>query len=177
MKPNQLKEEFDMRTLRNIILTIAVIAAAGIGINAFAHGGMGWGGGMMGGYSSSWGHHGPGWHHGYGYDNDRDNRWSDEDYRKFDQQREAFFKETQDIRNKLYDKEGELQAELNKDNPDAAKASSIQKEISELQSQLDQKRIDFMVEMRKQNPDVGRGFMGGGPMMGYGSPRGGHCWE
>jgi len=34
-----------------------------------------------------------------------------------------------------------------------------------------------MVEMRKQNPDVGRGFMGGGPMMGYGSPRGGHCWE
>ena len=166
-----------MRTLRNIILTIAVIAAAGIGINAFAHGGMGWGGGMMGGYSSSWGHHGPGWHHGYGYDNDRDNRWSDEDYRKFDQQREAFFKETQDIRNKLYDKEEELQAELNKDNPDAAKASSIQKEISELQSQLDQKRIDFMVEMRKQNPNVGRGFMGGGPMMGYGFPRGEHCWE
>ena len=97
-----------MRTLRNIILTIAVIAAAGIGINAFAHGGMGWGGGMMGygggmmgGYYGGWGHHGPGWHHGYGYDNDRNNRWTDEDYRKFDQQREAFFKETQDIRNKL----------------------------------------------------------------------------
>jgi hypothetical protein len=165
-----------MRTLRNIILTIAVIAAAGIGINAFAHGGMGWGGGMMGGYSG-WGHHGPGWHHGYGYNNDRGARWSDEDYRKFDQQREAFFKETQDVRSKLYDKEEELQAELNQENPDAAKASGIQKEISELQSQLDQKRIDFMVEMRKQHPNVGRGFMGGGPMMGYGAPGGGHCWE
>jgi zinc resistance-associated protein len=132
---------------------------------------------MMGGYYGGWGHHGPGWHHGYGYDNDRDTRWSDDDYRKFDQQREAFFKETQGIRSKLYDKEEELQAELNKENPDAAKASSIQKEISGLRSQLDQKRIDFMVEMRKQNQNVGRGFMGGGPMMEYGYPRGGHCWE
>jgi hypothetical protein len=160
-----------------MILTIAVIAAAGIGLNAFAHGGMGWGGGMMGGYYGGWGHHGSGWHHGYGCDNDRDARWSNRDYREFQQQREAFFKKTEGIRSKLYDKEEELQAELNKENPDAAKASSIQKEISELQSQLDQERIGFMVEMRKQNPDAGIGFMGGGPMKGYGYPRGGNCWE
>jgi hypothetical protein len=166
-----------MRTLRNIILTIAVIAAAGIGINAFAHGGMGWSGGMMGGNSSSWGHHGPGWHHGYGYDNDRGARWSDEDYRKFEEQREAFFKETQEIRSKLFDKERELQNELAKDNPDAAKASQLQKEISKLQSEFDQKRIDHMVELRKQSPNAGRGFMGGGPGMGYGSSRGGYCWN
>jgi hypothetical protein len=178
MKPKQPKEEFDMRTLRNIILAIAVIAIAGIGINAFAHGSMGrgggmmgYGGGMMGGYGGGWGHH------GYGYGNDKGVRWSDEDYRKFEQQREAFFKDTQDIRSKLYDKEKELQAELNNDNPDAAKASQLQKEISELQSEFDQKRIDHMIEMKKQNPNMGRGFMGGGPGMGYGSPRGGYCWN
>ena len=166
-----------MRTLRNIFLTIAVIAAAGIGSNAFAHGMgrgggmMGYGGGMMGGYHGDWSHH------GYGYGNDKDSRWSDEDYRKFDQQREAFFKETQDIRNKLYERERELQNELAKDHPDAVKASRLQKEISELQSEFDQKRVDKMVELRKQNPDMGRGFMGGGPMMGYRSPRGGYCWD
>jgi hypothetical protein len=177
MNAKQSKEEFDMRTLRNIILTIAVITAAGIGINAFAHGGMGRGGGMMGGYSGSWGHHGPGWHHGYGYDDDRDARWSDEDYRKFQEQREAFFKETQEIRSKLFDKERALQNELANDNPDAVKASQLQKEVSELQSEFDQKRIDHMIEMRKQNPNMGRAFMGGGPGMGYGSSRGGYCWN
>ena len=166
-----------MRTLRNIILTITVIAIAGIGINAFAHGGMGRGGGMMGGYGGGGYHHGPGWHHGYGYDNDRGARWSDEDYRKFEEQREAFFKETQEIRSKLYDKERELQNELAQENPDAAKASSLQKEISELQSKFDQKRIEHMVQMRKQNPNMGRGFMGGGPGKGYGSSRGGYCWN
>jgi len=164
-----------MRTLRNIILTIAVIAAVGIAINVFAHGGMGRGGGMMGGYGGGGYHHGPGWQHGY--DNDRDTRWSDEDYRKFEEQREAFFKETQDIRSKLYDKQEELQAELNKDNPDATKASQLQKEISELQSEFDQKRVDHMVQMRKQNPNMGKGFMGGGSGKGYGSSRGGYCWN
>mgnify|MGYP001545988967 CR=1 FL=1 len=177
MKLKQLKEEFDMRILRNIILTIAVMALAGIGINAFAHGGMGRGGGMMGGYGGGGYHHGPGWHHGYGYDNDRGARWSDEDYRKFEEQREAFFKETQEIRSKLSDKERELQNELAQDNPDAAKASSLQKEISDLQSEFDQKRIEHMVEMRKQNPNMGKGFMGGGPGKGYGSSRGGYCWN
>ncbi len=62
------------------------------------------------------------------------------------------------------------------DEPDAAKASRLQKEISDLQSQFDQKRINHMVEMRKLNPQAGRGFMAGGSMMGYGSSRGGNCW-
>jgi Spy/CpxP family protein refolding chaperone len=172
-----------MRTLRNIILTIAVFAVAGIGVSAFARGGMGWGGG--------WDHYGRGMHYqdGYGYDGhmgmhyrdgcdyDNENQLSRDEYRQLEQQREAFFKETQDIRSKLIEKEQELQNELAKDNPDAAKASNIQKEISELQSQFDQKRIDHMVEMRKLAPNLGRGFMGGGTMMGYGPSGGGHCWE
>jgi len=177
MKPKQPKEEFDMRPLRNIILTIAVITLAGIGLNAVAHGGMGRGGGMMGGYGGGGYHHGSGWHHGYGYDNDSGARLSDEDYRKFEELREAFHKETREVRSELVDKERELQAELNKDNPDAAKASQIQKEISELQAEFDQKRIDHMIEMKKQYPNMGRGFMGGGRGKGYGSSRGGYCWN
>ncbi len=52
-----------------------------------------------------------------------------------------------------------------KDEPDAAKASRLQKDISKLQSQFDQKRIDHMVEMRKLNPNGGRGYRSGGPMI------------
>ena len=48
-----------MRTLRNVILTIVAIAVLGIGINAFAHGGKGRGGG--------WGHHRGGMHYQGGY--------------------------------------------------------------------------------------------------------------
>ncbi|MCG6911428.1 MAG: periplasmic heavy metal sensor [Deltaproteobacteria bacterium] len=168
-----------MRPLRNIILAIAVIAAAGIGINAFAHGGMGRGGGMMGDYDGGgWGHHGPGWHQCYGYDNDSGVRWSDEDYRNFEQKRQAFSNETREIRSKLLDKERELHNELVKDNPDAARAAQLQKEISALRSEFDQKRVEHMVKLRKQYPNMGRGFMGGGPITGYGTPRGGsYCWN
>lgn len=165
-----------MRTLRNTILVIAVIAAAGIGINAFAQGGMGWGNGM--GYGGGRGHHGMmGWHHGYGYGDEGDSQWSQDDYRKFEQQRNAFFQETRELRNKLFEKDRELQNELAKDNPDAANASRLQKEISELQSEFDQKRIQHMVELRKQNPNAGYGFMGRRYMMGYGPHGGGYCWR
>ena len=173
-----------MRTLRNVILTITAIAVVGIGISAFAHGGgmgrgSGWShhqGGMnyQGGNRYD-GHMGMGYRGGYGYGND--NQLSQDDYRQFEQQRDGFFKDTQDIRSKLFEKERELQSELAKSDIDASKASQLQKEISNLQSEFDQKRIDHMVEMRKLNPNVGRGFISGGPMMGYGSSRGGNCWQ
>ena len=153
-----------MRTLRNVILTIAAVAVIGIGINAFAHGGMGWG------------NHQGGMH----YQGDNGPRYNEElnseEYKQFEQEREAFFNETRELRADLNEKERELQNELVKDELDASKASGLQKEISELQAQLDQKRIDHMVEMRKLNPKAGRGFMAGGSMMGYGSSRGGNCW-
>ena len=154
-----------MFTLKNFIITIVSVAIIGLGVNAFAHRSMGWG------------------HHGAGmYDQDRtgtvyDNQLSKEDYKKFEQKREAFFKETQDIRTSLIEKERELQSELAKSEPDAAKASQLQKKISKLQSQFDQKRINHMVEMRKLNPNVGRGYSSGGPMMGYGSNGGGRGYR
>ena len=136
-----------MRNLKTVIITITSVAVIGFALNAFAHGGMGRGGG--------WGHHGQGWHHQGDYDPGYDDQMSKDEYKQFEQKREAFFKETQDLRANLYEKERELQNELAKGEPDASKASGLQKEISELQAQLDQKRIDHMVEMRKPNPASG----------------------
>ena len=165
-----------MFTLKNVLITIASIAVLGIGINAFAHGGMGWGGG--------WGQHRGGMHYQGGYGNGPVDQLNPEDYKQFEQKREAFFNETQDIRTGLFEKERELQNELVKDEPDMARASQLQKEISDLQSQFDQKRIEHMVEMRKLNPNAGRGYKSGGPMMGSRGPGmgsgynrgGGYCW-
>jgi Spy/CpxP family protein refolding chaperone len=158
-----------MFNLKAAIITVASIALVGLTINAFAHGGMSWGGG--------WGHHDQGWHHQGGYGPGYDDQLTKEEYSQFDQKREAFFKETQELRSNLFEKERELQNELAKDEPDASKASRLQKEISELQAQFDQKRIDHMIEMRKLNPNIGRGYMQGGPMMGYGSYGSGYCWQ
>ena len=148
-----------MLTFRNVIIAIASVSIIGLGVNTFAD--MGMGGGSGGG------HYGAGMHYQDRFDTGYDNQLSKEDYKKFEQKREAFFKETQDIRTSLFEKERELQSELAKSKPDATKASRMQKEISKLQSQFDQKRIDHMVEMRKLNPNGGRGFMSGGHMMGY----------
>ena len=99
-----------------IIIAVASVALIGFAINAFAHGGMGWGGG--------WGHHGMGWHHRGDYGPGYDDQMSKEQYQQFEQKKEAFFKETQDLRANLHEKERELQNELVKDDLDAAKASA-----------------------------------------------------
>ena len=148
-----------MFTLRNVIITITSIAVLGIGINAFAHG------------SRGWGQHRGNMHYQGGYGKGIMNQMSPEEYKQFEQKREVFRSETQDIRTSLFEKERELQNELGKTEPDAAQASRLQKEISDLQSQFDQKRIENMVEMRKLNPNAGRGFKSGGPRMGSGGPR------
>ena len=169
-----------MFTPKNVIITIVSLAVLGIGISAFAHSGKSWGGG--------WGHHRGGMYHQGGYGDGNVNQMSPEEYKQFEQKREAFFSETRDLRTSLFEKERALQNELAKDEPDVAQASSLQKEISDLQSQFDQKRIVHMLEMRKLNPNAGRGFMGGGPMMGqgnrgggsmmgYGNRGGGECWR
>jgi Spy/CpxP family protein refolding chaperone len=172
IEPKQPKEETKMFTLRNVIITIASIAVLGIGINAFAHGGR------------SWGQHRGNMHYQGDYGKGNMNQMSPEEYKQFEQKREAFRSETLDIRTSLFEKERDLQNELAKDEPDVAQASRLQKEISDLQSRFDQKRIENMLEMRKLNPNAGRGFKSdgprkgsGGPMMGYGYNRGGgYCW-
>jgi zinc resistance-associated protein len=159
------------------IIVVTVVAIFGITTLSFAGWGSGYGhmmGPMMG----------PGWNQmgGYGYDQGRyPGNLSSEEIAKLDQQRAEFFKATETTRQKLYEDEMALRSELAKENPDTAKASSLQSEISKLQGDLDQKRLDYDIQARKSAPSYGRGYgrygpmMGNGPMMGYGSGGGGYC--
>lgn len=176
--------------LKKIIIMSAAIFLVAAGTNAFA----GWGRGY---YGSG----GPGWQSrgGAGYDcpyYDRSDV-NEEDWKKMDQEREAFFKDTEALRQKIYEKEMALRSELAKSAPDAANAAKIQKELSDLQGQFDQKQLDHMIKMREVNPNAGRGQMmgrgrgygmgygmgfGRGYMMGGPGPRGGGygpgaCWR
>ena len=86
----------------------------------------------------------------------------------------TFYKETESIRLKIYEKELAVRSELAKENPDAKKASDLQKELSEFESDFNQKKIDHKLALRKANPNFNRGFMGRGGMMSYGP---GYCWR
>jgi Spy/CpxP family protein refolding chaperone len=81
---------------------------------------------------------------------------SDEDQKTLDKERQAFFDETQDLRQDMYQKRLELRSELAKKNPDAQKAAALQKDISKLKEEFDRKRLDFIMRMKKINPDIGR---------------------
>jgi len=172
-----------------IVTVLTALTIMGIGTYAFAGSGMGYGR-----HHAGWDHHGPEWQGGgygcpgYGY---MMGNLSDEDIQKMDEQREAFFKSTEDLRQDIYQKGLALESEFAKKNPDAKNAAKLQKEISDLRAQFDQKRIAHMIEMKKINPGVGSGYMGpgmmgygygrgyrgNGPMMGYGSSSGHPCWQ
>jgi hypothetical protein len=159
-----------MAMSKKLIIGLTIAAAIGIGTYAFGH--------MGGGYGSM--HGGPGMHQGYygerGYDYRADLK--DEDIKALEEERSAFLKATESIRQNLYSKELELRSELYKENPDVSKAGPLQKEISELESELDQKRINHMIKIRKLSSNAGKGFMMGGDHMGYGySSPGDSCWR
>jgi Spy/CpxP family protein refolding chaperone len=168
-----------------IFMVLTIVAVFALAATSFAGWGRGYGGGgyhMGPGYGMhrGWGQ-GPGGYGDQGYQSDL----SDEDTAKLDQERQAFFEATSDLRENLYQKELELRSELAKPEPDAKKAAGIQKEISNLESELDQKRLDHRIKMRKDFPrsgargygygprgrGMGRGMHGGG---GYGP---GSCWN
>jgi zinc resistance-associated protein len=176
------------RTTSKLFVILMVISVIGFGGYAFAGQETGYGPPYRG-----WEHHGPGWHHGeygypgYGY---MMGNLSDEEIQKMDNQREAFFKSTEDLRQKLYQKRLALESEFAKKNPDAKIAANLQNEISNLKAQIDQKRIEYLLEMKKINPGFGTGWMGPGRMgygyggrfrgngpMGYGSFTGQPCWQ
>ena len=158
--------------MRKLFTVAAVVTLVGFGATAFAD----WGGG-------GW-HRGPGYHH-RGWGGGPDSGYgpmmgdlSDDDIKVFEKERQAFFKETESLRQDLYSMELALRSELAKDNPDAKKAANIQKEISNLETKLDQKRVDHMIKMRKINPNAGRGYMMDRGDMGYGPGYGGgYCWQ
>jgi Spy/CpxP family protein refolding chaperone len=139
------------------IMLIAAIAILFSGIYASADEGRGYG------------HHrrmeqGLGWHHrgdggpGCG----ASDNLSEDEIKKLDVERTAFFEATKGLRRKIYQKRLELASELAKENPDAAAAAALQTEISDFKAQLAQKRLDHILRVQKINPDLGRGFGGGG---------------
>jgi Spy/CpxP family protein refolding chaperone len=169
-----------MKNLSKVIIIVAVVGIVGYAATSFAgwgHGwSRGWGGGYCNGPGSGWSQKGYG---GFGYQGNL----TDEQIDKFNSERQAFFNDTGDLRQTLYQKRLELRSELAKQDPDAKKAVDIQKEISELESRLSQKRIEQRLKMQKENPDFfsGRGYGYGGRGMGRGmgfgaGNRGGGCW-
>jgi Spy/CpxP family protein refolding chaperone len=151
--------------MNNIAKTVTVLAIAGIvGFAATSFAGWGRGGG-----GNCWGQ-GSGWgQRGYAPSGYQGNL-SDEQITRLNKERQAFFEETRNLRENLYQKELELRSELAKEDPDAQKAAGLQAEISDLTAQLDQKRIDHRVLMQKENPELfaGRGYGKGGRGMGRG---------
>ena len=89
---------------------------------------------------------------------------SEDEIKKLDAERTAFFEATKGLRRKIYQKRLELASELAKENPDAAAAAALQTEISGFKAQMAQKRLEHVLRVQKINPDLGRGFWGGGPM-------------
>ena len=176
------------RTFRNLILLTATVSLVGIGATAFA----GWGRGY--GRQMGWGG-GPGGCPGYGYGPGatQDIALSDEQIKAIEEERSAFRKDTENLRQNLRVKELELRTELAQENPDTKKALALQKEISSLESDLDQKRIEHRIKMQKIMPEAGRGYKMGrggrgyGPGYGRGFGKGGYgggpcggggsCWQ
>jgi len=161
------KEKKMNQTFKKLVIAVAVVAAVGVGVNAFAAWGTGWGRG--------WGGHmmGPGYGPGGcgGYGPVCGAAYSPESYADMEGQYRSFFEETAETRDRLYEKTLALRSELAKADPDTAKASEIQKEISRLQAELDEKWVAHMVEIRRKYPEAGWGTWGRGPVTGYG-PRG-----
>jgi len=107
---------------------------------------------------------------------------TDEEIATVQKERSAFLESTRELRERHYQKELELKAELAKQNPDAKKAAELQKEVSGFENELDQKRLEHRLKMKKDYPQLyGKGFGGGfgprgggmGPGFGMGQGRGG----
>jgi len=150
------------RPITAIWLVLTIVGIVGFSAPSFA----GWGRGGGGNCPMAGGGYGPGGGAGRGGGADL----TDEEIAALQKERNAFFEQTRDLRDKLYQKGLELRAELAKQNPDAKKAAELQKEVSGLEGELAQKTLDQRLKMQKENPKLyGKGFgrgMGMGP--GYG---------
>jgi zinc resistance-associated protein len=163
------------RHITAILLVLAVVGIVGFSAPSFA----GWGRGGGGNCPMAGGGYGPGGGAGPGVGADL----TDEEIAALQKERNAFFEQTRDLRDKLYQKGLELRAEMAKQNPDAKKAAELQKEVSGLEGELDQKGLDQRLKMQKENPKLyGRGFgrgmgpgYGRGPGSGMGMGMGGGC--
>jgi len=98
------------------------------------------------------------------------NNMSPADRQKMQQEYNSFLKNTEGLRQELYQKNLELRNELGRQNPNNRKVTDLQNETARLRSRLYQKEQAHMEKMRQINPNMGRGHMGGG-MTGPGGNR------
>ncbi len=143
---------------KTIIILGAILLITGI---AFAHGRgyhMGGGYGMMGGYG---GNH---MMDGYPMMNGYHNGWanlSDEDQKKMQDEMNAFFEDTKDLRAEYSQKRADLAQAYANPEKNQADIDRLEKELLDISSKFDKARFDHMTSMRKQ-------FGGDTYGMGYG---------
>jgi len=166
-----------IKNLSKTLIVLTLVAIMGIGATAFAGKGKGNARYAQSGQGyGQYGCDGSGYERGYGNPGFMGNL-SEEEITKLNEERNAFFKATQDLRQNVYQKRLELNSELAKKNPDSKKSGALQKELSGLKGQLDQKRTEHRIRMNKINPgfgQMGRGFYGRG--MGRWQSNQGRCW-
>jgi len=76
---------------------------------------------------------------------------SDATVKKLNTEQEAFIKDTEPLRQTIYEKELYLKAELARRSPDTVTALDIQKSISEAKGKYEQKMIEHIIRMKKIN--------------------------
>jgi Spy/CpxP family protein refolding chaperone len=87
---------------------------------------------------------------------------TEEQRQKVQTERERFFKDTEDLRSQIYEKEIAFEAVLAKKDLDVDKARALQKELSSLRAQFNEKRFEHVLKIKQINPELGRGFMADG---------------
>ncbi len=162
-----------------LLAVLAVLGLIGYTTDSFAWGrGGGYGPGQGYGNCPRGGFGGQGW----------GANLTDDEIATVQKERSAFLESTRELRERHYQKELELRAELAKQNPDAKKAAELQKEVSAFGNEIDQKRLEHRMKMKQDHPQIyGKGFggrpgrgMGSGYGMGTGGGHGpgrGPCWQ
>jgi hypothetical protein len=77
-----------------------------------------------------------------------DRHLSDATVKKLNAEQESFIQSTEALRQRIYEKELYLKAELVKKQPDVVTALGFQKEISEARGQFEQKMIKHLIQMK-----------------------------
>lgn len=115
---------------------------------------------------------GPGYGMGPGSNYGGWNQMSLEQQKEWKQMRTEFWKDTLSLRQKLANKQMELQTLWEDDNPDPDKAQELSDEIADLQAQLAKKHDEFLIKCRDKFGDQGWSCPGGGYGMGPGMMQG-----
>lgn len=156
-------------SIKKLIVLGTILLVSGFAVYAFAHGGDGY---RMGGngYHMGGGGYGPGMMNGYQMGGGG-HMWNDlsvEDQQKMQDQMNAFFSSTKELRGQYYQKRVELNQEYSKSEKNTAKIETLEKELFDLSSQIEKERFDHMNKVQKLFADKAPGNNYGMRGNGYG---------